>query len=117
MRSNDIIFGLCNDVFTFCMFQQLMLNELNIRGAEVDLGSYYHHAGSLHLYERHFSMAEKIIVESKEINNPDRFVLNQDLTWKNAITDGVPLSAKDTSKEDIRKFVKTTMEKIYVEHS
>ena len=27
MRSNDLVFGLCNDIFTFCLFQQLMLWE------------------------------------------------------------------------------------------
>ncbi len=114
MRSNDIIFGLCNDVFTFCMFQQLMLNELNARGAEVSLGSYHHHAGSLHLYERHFSMAEKIVVNSREIKDPDKFILDPDLTWKNAIDARIPLTPREASKDEIKEFVKLTMEKIYV---
>ena len=49
MRSNDLVFGLCNDVFTFSLFQQLMLNELNQSGLSLELGSYHHHAGSLHV--------------------------------------------------------------------
>ena len=61
MRSNDLVFGLCNDVFTFALFQQLMLIELRDAGLDIELGSYYHHAGSLHVYERHYDMVSEII--------------------------------------------------------
>ena len=61
MRSNDAVFGFCNDVWTFCLFQQLMLNDLNMLGANVELGHYYHHAGSYHVYERHWRMMDLII--------------------------------------------------------
>jgi thymidylate synthase len=73
MRSNDAVFGFCNDVFTFCMFQQLMLNDLNqaIYDNNVDkwnkviepisLGEYYHTAGSFHVYETHWKMMNKIV--------------------------------------------------------
>ena len=40
MRSNDAVFGFCNDVFTFSLFQQLMLNDLNhsfIDGCPIEL--------------------------------------------------------------------------------
>ena len=56
MRSNDIIWGLPNDAFVFTMLQELMAIELN-----VGIGSYSHFIGSLHLYERHFDLASRIL--------------------------------------------------------
>ena len=47
MRSNDIWLGFPFDVFAFTSLQTLMAMELG-----VDLGSYTHIAGSLHLYEK-----------------------------------------------------------------
>ena len=56
MRSSDLIFGIAYDIPAFTMFQELIANELN-----VGLGTYTHTSNSLHIYERHFDMAEKII--------------------------------------------------------
>jgi thymidylate synthase len=64
MRSNDAIWGLTNDLFSFTLFQECMFLDLkrcNPKFADLKLGQYYHTAGSLHLYERHFEMAEEII--------------------------------------------------------
>lgn len=61
MRSNDIIFGTCNDIFIFCLFQQLMLHELKKYYSDLELGEYYHNVGSLHLYEIHIDKAKSII--------------------------------------------------------
>lgn len=64
MRSNDIILGFTNDVFQFTMLQEIMLIQLKkyTEGFEdLELGYYYHNAGSMHIYERHFEMANKII--------------------------------------------------------
>lgn len=47
MRSNDIWLGLPYDLFNFTCMQIQMAMELG-----VDVGSYYHNAGSLHMYER-----------------------------------------------------------------
>lgn len=47
MRSNDIWLGFPYDVFQFCNLQVLMSMELG-----VELGTYTHIAGSLHLYKR-----------------------------------------------------------------
>lgn len=47
MRSNDIWTGFPYDVFSFTAFQIKMAFELG-----VDIGTYTHIAGSLHLYER-----------------------------------------------------------------
>lgn len=62
MRSNDIIWGLPNDVFFFTLLQELLAAELGI-----ETGSYTHTTGSLHLYERHFDLARRIV------DNPEYF--------------------------------------------
>lgn len=49
MRSNDIVWGFTYDVFSFTTFQELMANEL-----EVEVGTYYHNAASMHIYEKDF---------------------------------------------------------------
>lgn len=49
MRSNDLWLGLPYDLFSFTCLQMLMAMELN-----VDVGKYYHNAGSLHLYKRDY---------------------------------------------------------------
>jgi thymidylate synthase len=56
MRSNDAIWGLPYDVFLFTMLQELLSCTLGI-----ELGSYFHVAGSLHLYQRHFELAKRIL--------------------------------------------------------
>lgn len=59
MRSNDVIFGMTNDVFCFSMLYRLIWAAL---GAKVgSAGSYTHFVNSLHVYERHFAMIESIV--------------------------------------------------------
>jgi thymidylate synthase len=62
MRSNDAVWGLTNDLFSFTLFQECMLLDLQEtypdKFGSLELGSYYHTAGSLHIYERHFELAE-----------------------------------------------------------
>tara|TARA_R110000851_G_scaffold233_1_gene791 strand:+ start:3360 stop:4004 length:645 start_codon:yes stop_codon:yes gene_type:complete len=45
MRSNDLWYGFCIDQYCFSMLQQHVAERLSI-----DIGSYYHHAHNLHLY-------------------------------------------------------------------
>lgn len=45
MRSNDLWFGFCNDQYCFASLQELVAERLSI-----ELGSYYHFAHNLHLY-------------------------------------------------------------------
>lgn len=49
MRSNDLIFGWCNDMPFFSVVLELMA-----RKCKVEVGSLTHQATSLHIYERHF---------------------------------------------------------------
>lgn len=67
MRSNDLIFGLSNDIPFFSIVQELVLASINrIRAKDpalkglpqperfVLMGHLTHNAGSLHVYERHY---------------------------------------------------------------
>jgi len=46
MRSNDLWFGFCIDQYCFSMLQQTMSKMTGY-----DVGTYYHHAHNLHLYD------------------------------------------------------------------
>jgi len=58
MRSNDVYLGLPHDIFTFTMIQEILARDL-----EVNLGSYTHFIGSLHLYDKNFKDAKKYLSE------------------------------------------------------
>ena len=60
MRSNDLWMGFPNDVFQFTAMQIYLAMRLG-----VDLGTYTHHAGSLHLYERDYEKSLENIVAEK----------------------------------------------------
>jgi thymidylate synthase len=123
MRSNDAVFGFCNDVFTFCMYQQLMLNELNARvsGDKIELGHYYHSAGSFHIYESHFAMMDKI-VSNYGANHPDsisypdlgKYTLRDSLTLEGLQRMHVNLPYYKLTKEEINNWTEEKMELIYV---
>jgi thymidylate synthase len=55
MRSNDLIWGLCYDLFFLTALQELMAAELGTA-----LGTYTHMASSMHAYERHWDMLRRI---------------------------------------------------------
>jgi len=67
MRSNDVILGFTNDVFQFTMLQEAMQVQLKSVYPELELGTYYHNAGSMHIYDRHFEMASKIIADERTL--------------------------------------------------
>lgn len=60
MRSNDLWMGFPYDVFQFTCLQILLAMELN-----VELGTYTHIAGSLHLYERDYAKGEANLGNNK----------------------------------------------------
>jgi thymidylate synthase len=45
MRSNDLWYGFCNDQYCFSMLQKMASDELKI-----EIGTYYHFAHNMHLY-------------------------------------------------------------------
>jgi thymidylate synthase len=60
MRSCDIWFGLSYDLPFFTILQEGMLLYLKTKYKELELGSYMHHAGSLHVYEKDFEKVTKL---------------------------------------------------------
>jgi thymidylate synthase len=58
MRSNDAVWGLPYDVFLFTMLQEMLTELLGL-----ELGTYIHGAGSLHLYERHTELAQRVLAD------------------------------------------------------
>lgn len=55
MRSNDLVWGLCYDLYLLTTLQELMASELG-----VPPGTYTHVATSMHAYEQHWEMLERI---------------------------------------------------------
>lgn len=51
MRSNDLIFGFCNDQYCFSKLMELVAKDLSM-----EVGTYYHFVCNMHIYERHFNL-------------------------------------------------------------
>lgn len=64
MRSNDLWMGFPNDVFQFTAIQVYLAMRLG-----VGVGTYTHHAGSLHLYERDYQKSLENVVAEKFKND------------------------------------------------
>jgi thymidylate synthase len=58
MRSNDVFLGLPHDVFAFTMLQEIMARSLGL-----DLGTYKHVVGSLHIYDRDEARLQQFLDE------------------------------------------------------
>jgi len=59
MRANDAYRGMVSDVFSFTFLQETMACELGL-----DLGSYHHHVGSVHIYEPDLPRVEAVLEEA-----------------------------------------------------
>ena len=68
MRSSDTFWGLSYDLFTFTLLQECMLLELRREMPALELGTYSHCSGSLHIYEHHFKISSAVVEDylSKE---------------------------------------------------
>ena len=58
MRSNDAIMGLKNDKHWHDHVHKNLLNDLRYTYPDLELGTMYWNAGSLHVYERHFFLVD-----------------------------------------------------------
>lgn len=67
MRSNDAVWGLSYDIPSFTAVQRAMAVSLG-----VPLGTYFHQAGSFHVYERHYGI-------ETDVRMDDEFVLGFNL--------------------------------------
>jgi thymidylate synthase len=61
MRSNDIFYGLTYDAPFFSALQQSMWMNLKEIYPDLKLGVYYHCADNIHMYEKHFEVADNIL--------------------------------------------------------
>lgn len=66
MRSNDIIYGLTNDVFFFGLLHQMVWVKLKAIYPSLGIGVYTHCADSMHVYEKHHDMIDKIVTEGMD---------------------------------------------------
>ena len=67
MRSCDAIYGMSNDVPFFSFVHEAVLVSLNEkRWVKLELGILTLFTHSLHVYERHFDMLEKLLTEKVE---------------------------------------------------
>lgn len=53
MRSNDLIYGFCNDQYCFSNLQMMVAKELGL-----NVGTYYHFAHDMHIYNRHLNLKQ-----------------------------------------------------------
>jgi len=51
MRSNDLVYGFCNDQYCFSKLQEIVAKSL-----KVEIGWYFHFANNLHIYNKHFNL-------------------------------------------------------------
>lgn len=62
MRSNDIFYGLTYDApFFSAIHQSMWMNLRDLVYPDLKLGVYYHSADNIHMYEKHFETADKIL--------------------------------------------------------
>lgn len=61
MRSNDLVYGFCNDQYCWTKLQEIVASQLAL-----PIGTYYHFAHDMHIYERHFNMPEKFYEEQEK---------------------------------------------------
>ena len=54
MRSNDLVYGFCNDQYCFSLLQKMIADELKIK-----IGTYYHFTNNMHIYQRHYNLKNK----------------------------------------------------------
>jgi len=76
MRSNDLIYGLTYDIIWFCGLLENLCDILDI-----EVGRYHHYAASLHVYERHFDMLEKMA--SEDLSNYEAVIDCKDCSNEN----------------------------------
>lgn len=65
-RSNDVSWGVSNDVFTIVEIFKYVYAYLQQFIPNLKLGMYEHNATSMHVYEKHYAMLEDIINTGKD---------------------------------------------------
>jgi len=60
MRSNDSVFGYCNDYAWAKYVQETLLNDLKNKYPKLQMGDLIWTASNIHVYERHFKFIEEL---------------------------------------------------------
>ena len=115
MRSQDLIFGYCNDLVCYSLFQQLIFNELKETYPELKLGRLVNHSASLHIYERHYSMLENCMSELNSGNTliEPRTSYRLKLTYKELKQQNLFLPVIDLQKEELYDWLSENMNNIF----
>jgi len=85
MRSNDVIYGFMTDWAFFSVLQYHVYLHLKEVYPDLRMGPYVHISHSMHLYERHYKLVEKMIKEpfvSHKLHTLSEPVLNEDGSCK-----------------------------------
>lgn len=65
MRSQDAIYGMASDAPCFSFIHEMLLNALREFYPDLEYGDYFHFVDSLHVYQRHFAMLDKLLAVDK----------------------------------------------------
>jgi thymidylate synthase len=103
MRSNDAYIGLPHDVFCFTMLQEIIARTLDL-----EIGTYRHFVGSLHLYKKNWASAQQLVdegyqedVEMPSVPSGDPWpALRQMLLTEGCIRAGEKVDANATGLAD-----------------
>ncbi len=60
MRSQDIIYGMSNDIPTFSFIHEMMYVRLKEHYPTLKYGNYFHIVDSMHVYEKHYKMIDQM---------------------------------------------------------
>ena len=88
MRSNDVFIGLPHDVFCFTMIQEIMARSL-----AVEVGTYRHAVGSLHVYDKSMKNVQDFIDEGWQSTKIVMPPMPEEDPWRSI---GILLEAEQT---------------------
>jgi len=112
MRSSDLIFGFCNDIAVGMLFMQMMHNELCDYDVfkHLKLGDFTYNTSSLHIYDTHWDLLWAPSEELFSNISEEKYELKARVTWDKLMEDGMLLSTKDITIEQIYESVDRFME-------
>lgn len=110
MRSNDVVFGFCNDVFAFSLMQQMMLNELLASYPDLKLGWYVHSVGSMHIYEDKFHL---LASEPKKFTHEPEYIRLRPGWTLDALRRKWSLPEEGISKDEIYQHSYNALQEVF----
>lgn len=120
MRSNDVWYGFSIDQFCNSLFHQLVLHELQTKYIDLELGTYSHHAASMHAYTNTVPM-QKLKDAWTEFNDVDmlaeeRISIPAGVTFSNFWTDESQTALQSVFDPEMLAYFKERHNQIAYEH-